>query len=333
MNIPVSLGKDSYNITLERGCIKKAHEIFSLRRKVLIVTDEGVPFAYAQSVAKGCSEPVVVTVEAGESSKNLDNFKMLCETMLQKGFNRKDCVVAVGGGVVGDLAGFAAACYMRGIDFYNVPTTLLAQVDSSVGGKTAVDLGEIKNIVGAFYQPKAVLIDPEVLDTLSKEQLACGAAEIIKMAAAFDPALFKLIEEKGIEDNLDEVIAASLKIKAEVVSKDEKESGLRKALNFGHTIGHGIESVTGMLHGQCVALGMIPMTKAPVRDRLVSVLEKNNLPTLLHTDSRKVIDAVMHDKKAEGNFLVTVQLEEIGSFKFVNMDKSRLKLSYEEVWG
>ena len=191
MQIPVNLEKDSYNVIIERGALAKAEEIFNLDRKVLVVTDSGVPAEYAAKIAGKAREAVLVVLPEGEQTKTLESFGNLCQKLLDEGFTRKDCVVAVGGGVVGDLAGFAAACYMRGIDFYNVPTTLLAQVDSSVGGKTAVDLGSVKNIVGAFHQPKAVLIDPDVLKTLSPRQFACGAAEIIKMAMTFDKAQFE----------------------------------------------------------------------------------------------------------------------------------------------
>lgn len=331
MNIGVSLGKNSYDIILERGVLQKAEELLELGRKTLIVTDSGVPKEYAEHICKSCKDYSLVCIEQGEESKNFDNLKMLCEVMLKEQFTRKDCVVAVGGGVVGDLAGFAASCYMRGIDFYNIPTTLLSQVDSSVGGKTAIDLCGVKNIVGAFYQPKAVLVDPDVLATLSEEQFACGAAEIIKMAATFDAELFDFIEKNSIKSQLEEIIARALKIKARVVEEDERESNLRKVLNFGHTLGHGIESVTGLLHGQCVALGMIPMTDISVRKRLLSVLKKENLPTKCDADTDKVIEAVIHDKKAEDNIIVTTQVEKIGSYKLVPMNIEQLKDAYKEV--
>lgn len=336
MIIPVTLADRSYDITLERGSLKKAGEILDLDRKVLIVTDSKVPRAYAEEVGKACAKPVIVTVSAGEESKNFDNLKMLCQVMLEAGFTRKDCVAAAGGGVVGDLAGFAAACYMRGIDFYNIPTTLLSQVDSSIGGKTAIDLDGIKNIVGAFHQPKAVLIDPNVLETLDEDQFACGAAEAIKMAATFDKELFSLIQKSGIRQNLDKVIEGALRIKADVVAQDETEKGLRRALNFGHTIGHGIESVTGMLHGQCVALGMLPMTAPDIRKTLADVLAENALPVTWETcreDERDVIKAVTHDKKAEADGIVTVRMDKIGSCTFLKMDKKQLAEAYEEVWS
>ncbi|MBR3961609.1 MAG: iron-containing alcohol dehydrogenase, partial [Clostridia bacterium] len=166
MIINVELRENSYNIVIERGALNKFNELISTDRKVLIVTDSGVPAQYAKSVARNVKDGHIVTIPQGESSKSIDNLQFLCKKMLELGFTRKDCVVAVGGGVVGDLAGFAASVYMRGIDFYNVPTTVLSQVDSSVGGKVAVNFEGIKNILGAFYQPKMVIIDPDVLDTL-----------------------------------------------------------------------------------------------------------------------------------------------------------------------
>ena len=240
MILPVNLGQDSYDITLERGALKCAVEAFGLKnegRKVMIVTDDGVPPQYANELLVQCCSGCIHLIPQGEALKNFDILQDILSHMLIEGFTRKDCVAAVGGGVVGDLAGFAAACYMRGIDFYNIPTTLLSQVDSSVGGKTAIDFKGIKNIVGAFHQPKGVLMDPQLLETLDKRQFACGAAEIIKMAATSDASLFEKIEAEGIgTENLESVIEAALRIKIDVVEKDEKEAGLRKALNFGQNL-------------------------------------------------------------------------------------------------
>ena len=182
MRIPVELGQQSYYIIIENGAIKNVGELLNLDRKVLVVTDSGVPEAYAKTVAAQCGQPVTVTIEQGEKSKNPDNFLKLLSVMLENSFTRKDCVVAVGGGVVGDLSGFAAACYMRGIDFYNIPTTLLSQVDSSVGGKVAINHEHGKNLIGAFYQPKLVLADISTLKTLDLRQLKTGLAEVLKYA-------------------------------------------------------------------------------------------------------------------------------------------------------
>ena len=330
MIIPVNLEKDSYNITLERGALSRAGDLMALDRKVLVVTDTGVPAPYADAVCRAARTPVLFVLPEGEGSKTLENFGLLCQKMLDEGFTRKDCVVAVGGGVVGDLAGFAAACYMRGIDFYNVPTTLLSQVDSSVGGKTAVDLGTVKNIVGAFHQPKAVIIDPDVLETLSQRQFACGAAEIIKMAITFDKDQFEKLQRDGVAADLENNIAAALRMKVNVVEQDEKETGLRKALNFGHTIGHGIESVTGLLHGECVALGMIPMCAEELRPALAEMLKKEGLPVTCDADPQAVAAAAMHDKKAEAGGVTTIRVKETGSFEFVKAGEEEMRKLYEE---
>ncbi len=237
--IRMELGKNSYNIELERGNLEKAGELLSLNRKVMIITDEGVPRAYAETIAKQCKEAYIKVVPCGEGSKSLQTAEEILTEMLNQQFSRKDCVVAVGGGVVGDLGGFVASLYMRGVDFYNVPTTVLAQVDSSIGGKTAVNLAGIKNIIGAFYQPKAVLIDPDTLDSLPERQIVNGLMEAIKMGATSDKELFNLFLYKDWKKHLDLIIEKDLLVKKYVVEQDEKESHLRKILNFGHTIGHG----------------------------------------------------------------------------------------------
>ena len=318
MTLSVNLGADSYDIIIEHGALAKAGEYLNLNRRILIVTDDGVPAVYADTIAKQCKAPVKLTVPQGEQSKSFATLELLCKTMLENGFTRTDAVVAVGGGVVGDLSGFAAAAFMRGIEFYNVPTTLLSEVDSSIGGKTAINLGGFKNTVGAFHQPKRVLIDPDVLKTLPKRQIANGLAEAIKMAATFDKDLFRFIETEDIESNLDYIIEHALKIKKAVVEFDEKEKGLRRVLNFGHTIGHGIESyedLHGLYHGECVALGMLPMCSENVKERILAVLKKAGLPTELEFDPEYIYEAVTHDKKADGDNIHFIYVSEIGSYE------------------
>lgn len=315
MTIHMNLGEDSYDILVERGILKQANQHLNLNRRVLIVTDSGVPARYAQAVAEQCKEGVVYTVEQGEASKSLAVFGELLQAMLDRGFSRRDCVVAVGGGVVGDLAGFAASAYMRGLDFYNIPTTLLSQIDSSIGGKTAINLGGVKNVVGAFYQPKKVLIDPELLQTLPPRQISNGLAEAVKMALTSDRALFELFESCDAESRIDEIIVRSLHIKKHVVEQDEREAGLRKILNFGHTLGHGIESSEGMselYHGECVALGMIPMCDGSIRPRLIKVLKKCNLYRTLEYDWDRITEAAFHDKKADGDSVTVITVSEVG---------------------
>ena len=319
MNIHMDLKENSYDILVERGILNRAGEILNLKRRVLVVTDSGVPEIYARTVAEQCKESIICTVESGEGSKSLETFGTLLVKMLDNNFSRKDCVVAVGGGVVGDLSGYAAASYMRGIDFYNIPTTLLSQIDSSIGGKTAINLGNVKNIVGAFYQPKKVLIDPDVLSTLPERQISNGLAEAIKMALTSDRELFDILEKEDIKEKIEKIIIRSLNIKKNVVEQDEKESGLRKILNFGHTIGHGIETSSELYHGECVALGLIPMCDEKIRTRVIEVLKKCNLYNLINFDWNKITEAAFHDKKANGEFVTVTTVPKVGSFELKTM--------------
>ena len=331
MTIRMELGPDSYDIVVERGCLERAGKELDLDRKVLVVTDEGVPAEYAEKVAAQCGQARIFTVPQGERSKSLEMFGKLLSEMLKSGFTRADCVCAVGGGVVGDLAGFAASCYMRGIEFYNLPTTVLAQVDSSIGGKTAVNLDGVKNTVGAFWQPKKVLIDPDTLKTLAPRQTANGLAEALKAGLIADEDLFALFEEGTPARDPETVLPAALAVKKQVVEKDEKETGLRKILNFGHTIGHGIESVTGLLHGECVALGMIPMCSETVRARLLPVLEKLGLPTEVRADPEAVYAAMLHDKKAAHGEITVVRVERPGSFILESVRPETLRDAIRQV--
>lgn len=310
----------SYDVVIERHALDKVGKYINLRRKVLVITDRGVPIEYANAVCNASDYPVRVTIEPGEESKSLENFDSLLKIMLDNGFTRTDCVVAVGGGVVGDLAGFVASAFMRGVDFYNIPTTLLSQVDSSIGGKTAVNFGGIKNIVGAFYQPKRVIVDPETLKTLPERQIANGFAEIIKMAVTFDKELFEVLESEDIhgDKNLEDIIARSIEIKKQVVENDEKEKGIRKALNFGHTIGHGIEyqqELSGLYHGECVAIGMLPMCAPSIRARVREALCRVGLPIIWKYDVDKIYSAVLHDKKLDGDKLSLIMCDEIGKYR------------------
>lgn len=322
MLIHVKTDTWDYDIVLEAGALGKAGELLNLDRRALIVTDSGVPKQYAETVAAQCAAPTIVTIPQGERSKSFDEFKNLLGKMLDESFTRGDCVVAAGGGVVGDLSGFAAACYMRGIDFYNIPTTLLSQVDSSIGGKTAIDLNGVKNIVGAFYQPKKVIIDPSVLATLEKRQLMAGLAEAIKMAATSDAELFETIERsKDLKADLPYIIYRALLIKKSVVEQDPHEQGLRKILNFGHTIGHAIESFNEgkLLHGECVALGMLPMSGENAARRIEAVLKKYGLPHEIEQSAHELLPYLKHDKKMGSGGISCVVVDEIGSFELRKM--------------
>ena len=326
--IHLDLEKDSYDIVIERGALANAKDYLDLDRKVLVVTDDGVPKEYAETIASQCKEPVPVTIPQGEGSKIFENYRMLLSKMLEASFTRKDCVVAVGGGVVGDLSGFTAACYMRGIDFYNVPTTLLSQVDSSIGGKTAIDLDGVKNIVGAFYQPKKVLIDPDTLNTLDQRQLSAGLAEAVKMSLTSDAELFERIKNSNdLSADLEEIIKGSLLIKKSVVEQDPKEQGLRKILNFGHTIGHGIEAFYDgkYLHGECVAMGMLPMCSEDVRKELQPVFEKYHLPVSCDAGREELLPFILHDKKMNQSTISVIFVPSIGQYEIREITSEELE--------
>lgn len=332
MKLTMNLGERSYDILIQRGGLAQLQDYVNLNRKVMVVTDSGVPEGYAQTVLQQCNTGYLMTVQQGEGAKSMDVFASVLASLQQEHFTRSDLIIAVGGGVMGDLVGFAASAYMRGIDFVNCPTTTLSQIDSSIGGKVGINFNGTKNIVGAFHQPKFVMIDPDTLLTLSDRHFSAGLAEAVKAGMIADPVLFQLFEEETItktSTNLEQVLYASLQMKKSFVEQDEKESGIRAALNFGHTIGHGIEShgkLEALYHGECVSLGMILMTDNPaLRQRLIQVCEKLNLPTSTQYDGDAVYESATHDKKNKGSTTKLVKVKELGSYEFEVVETTCLR--------
>lgn len=334
MKLTMRLGARSYDIILNRGALGKLGQLANLNRRVFIVTDSGVPPQYAQTVKAQCKQGVIYTIEQGEGSKSLETYQVLLCAMLEAGFTRSDAVVAVGGGVVGDLAGFVAATYMRGVDFINCPTTTLSQIDSSIGGKVAVDLGPAKNIVGAFWQPRLVVVDPDTLETLPRRHFINGLAESVKMSLTSDAELFHLFETANVDENLETIIRRSLLIKKQVVEKDETEQGVRAILNLGHTLGHGIEAVkgiadrgeNGLYHGECVALGMLPMIEsAPLQKRVRAVYRKLGLPARASYNKEQVLAYMLHDKKARGSSITLVKVPGLGCWRLDKVPLTELE--------
>ena len=313
--LTVAFGERSYDIIIENSSLRTMADLFSIKQKrAFIITDDGVPFEYAESVASGFEDSYVYTVKQGEGAKSLGVYGEIMAKMIEVGMTRSDICVAVGGGVVGDLTGFVSATYMRGIDFYNVPTTLLSMVDSSIGGKTAINHSGVKNIIGAFHQPKGVLIDTDTLASLPKRLIANGLSESIKMATTSSEELFSILESDGDAD-IEKVIIESLKIKKDVVENDEREGGIRKILNFGHTFGHAVEAATSMdelYHGECVAIGMMAVTSGDVKERLRRVLKKYNLPTEYTGDVSSAAKLMTSDKKRSGDMIDAVFAPRIG---------------------
>ena len=334
MKLTINCKTYSYDVIIQRNIINNVSEYLSLQRKVLILTDDGVPSEYVLKISSQCLNPIIVTVKQGEQSKNIDNYQLVMKTLIEHGFTRTDCLVSIGGGVVGDLGGFISSTYMRGIDFYNIPTTLLSQVDSSIGGKTAIDYNGIKNIIGSFYTPKCVLIDPNTLKTLDKRQLHAGLVEAIKMACTCSSSLFEIISKsKNLENDIDEIIFQSLQIKQKIVEEDLEEKGLRRVLNFGHTLGHIIESASNynLLHGECVGIGMLSFSSDKARKQIKKLLKKYNLPTSYDLSLKDIEDYLIHDKKKTGDYIWIVSVENIGSYdlKKIKIDELYNKLKEE----
>ena len=339
--LTMNLGARSYDIILRRGSLENLYQFANLGRRVAVVTDSGVPPIYAQMVADQCKDAVVITVPQGEASKSFKTLESVLNQMLAFGMGRGDLVIAVGGGVVGDLAGFAASIYMRGIDFINCPTTTLSMIDSSIGGKTAIDLGDTKNIVGAFWQPKLVVVDPSTLSTLPRRHFINGLAEAVKAGLLADPELFGIFENGDVDAEVDTIIYRSLKFKKNIVEQDETEQGMRKALNFGHTIGHGIEAVkgikgrrtNGLYHGECVALGMLPMIESKaLQKRTRAVYRRLGLPLRTGYDKEKVLAEMLHDKKAQSGQITVIKVPGLGCWqaKTIPVEGLRALLGMED---
>ena len=326
MILPVKMNDFNYDVVIEKGCKNHVNEYLDLNRKVLILTDSLVPSDYANIVKEKSKEGYIYTIASGEASKSFENYGKILDYLVELQFSRTDCIVAVGGGVVGDLAGFVASTYMRGITFYNIPTTLLSQVDSSIGGKTAIDKCGIKNIVGAFYPPHKVLIDTDLLKTLDDRQLHSGLVEAIKMGLTNDQELFDLIKNSNnLFDDIETIVTKALGVKKMIVEADPKEKGLRRVLNYGHTIGHAIESSTKYLHGECVGLGMLYFSSPKVKKELKEVLEKYHLPISHNVEKKLLYDYICLDKKRSGNKITIVYVEEKGNFKFLNIELESIK--------
>lgn len=329
MKLHVDLKENGYDILLERGSLSKVKEYVNLNRKVMVISDEGVPLEYATKILAQCEEGYLHVVKQGEDSKSLPVFQEINEDLLQHQFSRQDCIIALGGGVVGDLSGYVAASYMRGIEFIQIPTTTLSQIDSSIGGKVAINLKEVKNIIGAFYQPKMVIIDPETLTTLPKRHYINGLIEAIKAGLIYDKELFELFEQGDIYRDIDTIIYRALLVKKDVVEKDEKEQHLRKILNFGHTIGHAIESYYHLeeyLHGECVAMGMLYFIKEEaLKNSVLALYQKLGIKESAPYDEEEVYAILCKDKKAHRGEITVVEVSSLGHADLVDKKTAEVR--------
>ena len=345
----VGLKENSYDIIIGTNFTsefpKYISEIYK-GKKLFIITDSNIEKLYASKIPTFFEgyECTIHIIEAGEKNKHLETVKDIYTSMIEDGVTRDDLVVAFGGGVVGDIAGFVAATYLRGVKFIQIPTTVVSQVDSSVGGKVGVDLPAGKNLVGAFYQPKLVLIDIAFLRTLETRYFFDGFAEIVKYGCIYDKELFSKLENivkedhlrKNLMDNMEDIVYRSCEIKKEVVEKDEKESNLRMILNFGHTIGHAIEQYYNFekhSHGEAVSIGMIDIvnigeklgiTKKDEIIRIQKLLERLKLPITDNYPIDKITNIMKRDKKSKSDGISFIFLKEIGKVEIIKMSSEEV---------
>ncbi|MDC0905725.1 3-dehydroquinate synthase [Gammaproteobacteria bacterium] len=347
--------KNKYKILISKEAISRKNiaPLLKEHKKTLIITDDGVPQKIVKKVIAACKPSTKVfeiILQQGEKAKSIQNFQKILNFLVESNFDRTDLIIAVGGGVVGDISGYVASSYLRGIPFIQIPTTLLAQVDSSVGGKTAINISAGKNLVGAFYNPKGVIIDTSVLKTLSNREFKAGLAEVIKYALIKNKSLFSLLKRHPKEILLmhhkiiEEIIFASIHTKAQIVTQDEKENGIRAILNFGHTFGHAIEAhgkYKKILHGEAVAKGMKIASKISYLESLISEKDHKKVIALLEMfefdlslnqyNYEELKPYILRDKKIKAGRLNLVLLNQLSNATVTSaFDTKNLKKAMQD---
>ncbi|MDA9936353.1 3-dehydroquinate synthase [Gammaproteobacteria bacterium] len=347
--------KNKYKILISKEAISRKNiaPLLKEHKKTLIITDDGVPQKIVKKVIAACKPSTKVfeiILQQGEKAKSIQNFQKILNFLVESNFDRTDLIIAVGGGVVGDISGYVASSYLRGIPFIQIPTTLLAQVDSSIGGKTAINISAGKNLVGAFYNPKGVIIDTSVLKTLSNREFKAGLAEVIKYALIKNKSLFSLLKRHPKEILLmhhkiiEEIIFASIHTKAQIVTQDEKENGIRAILNFGHTFGHAIEAhgkYKKILHGEAVAKGMKIASKISYLESLISEKDHKKVIALLEMfefdlslnqyNYEELKPYILRDKKIKAGRLNLVLLNQLSNATVTSaFDTKNLKKAMQD---
>ena len=324
--VHVSLEKNSYDVLIEKGLLSKLSEYVDKDKEYLIITDTNIPREYIMTVKSQLNVTLVYALQPGESLKCAEKVNEIIEDMIAHSIPRSITLVALGGGVIGDFTGFIASIYMRGVDFIQIPTSLLSQVDSSVGGKVGINSKTMKNAIGSFYQPKIVFIDPNTLVTLEKRHFNNGMAELIKHGLIAGKSLYEDLVKKDINSDIEDFIYRSVTIKRDIVIQDVTDKGIRQLLNFGHTLGHAIEQDSGysLLHGEAIAIGMLMMIKDPsLYNKVRNLLQKYNLPVIYTYDEERIFNYVKTDKKISGNLLNIILLSEEGNafIKTININQ------------
>jgi len=331
MKIKVCLEKNSYEVILGENILTNINNFydFSKHNKILIVSDDGVPSKYIKTIKNQLPNSLEFIFKHGESSKNIETFIRVQETLLEYEFTKSDLLIALGGGVVGDLVGFTASTYKRGINYINIPTTTLSQIDSSLGGKTAIDMGDVKNAIGTIYQPKLVLVDFDTLKTLDKYQYSSGLVEALKAGILKDKEIVNLFDD--LENNYQEIIYRSLIVKEKIVEEDVFENGIRKYLNLGHTIGHPIEILGNVSHGEAVGLGILDKIKdKKLKEKVKNILNSLGLKTSIEFDKEKALNILLNDKKANNKGIQMVFANDINDIEIKVMQKEDIELLLKE---
>lgn len=313
INIPIP--NKEYNVYIDSGILHKIDQYIDINREIVIITDDFIPKTYLEIIRSKMKNPLIIEVPMGEKSKSISTAYMIINKMIENKITRSCIILALGGGVIGDLAGFVASVYFRGVDFIQIPTTLLSQIDSSVGGKVGINADLMKNAIGSFYQPKMVIIDPDTLKTLSLRQKNNGVSELIKYGLIADASLFKDVCNNDIWDNIEYYIAKCVNIKRDFVVGDEHDHGSRQILNFGHTIGHAIEqeSKYQLLHGEAIAIGMLKIAKGKSYENdLVKCFLKYDLIKSFNYDIESIYKFIETDKKANNNYLNIILVDKVG---------------------
>lgn len=313
MELTLNLKSCSYKIVYGHDILKDLSSYYDLsNKKVLIVSDDNIPIEYVNKIRQQTSLSYDLILPHGEETKSFPYYLKINDELIKYNFSRNDLIIALGGGVIGDLVGLVASTYKRGIDFINIPTSTLSMIDSSIGGKTAIDYQNIKNIIGSFYQPKLVLIDFDTLKSLPLRQVNNGLVEALKAGYIYDSSILDLFSQDDIYAHLEEIIIKAINVKKYYVENDEKETSIRKILNYGHTFGHAFEALGGfsdkLYHGEAVGLGMLIVSEE--KEKLMTYLNKLNIKYDFDIDEEKIIPLILNDKKVNGEYIDLILIED-----------------------
>lgn len=315
MKLTVKSNRFNYDVIIERNLLDQIEKWIDVKKAYAVISDDNIPKEIINKVISKLNNYMFIEFPEGEKSKSIEQYSRIINLLIDNGVNKDINIIALGGGVTGDLVGFISSTLYRGVNLIQIPTTLLSQIDSSIGGKVAINMDNVKNPVGNIYPPSLVLIDPETLNSLPDRHFNNGMAEMIKYGMIYSRELFDFIKNKNVKENIDKLIYECLKIKKYYVEIDEFDNDSRYILNFGHTYGHAYEAYYNFdkyLHGEAISLGMIKTTSKNIKEELISVLKKFSLPTEDNAEQKELIKYIKRDKKSKGESIKMVFVDQIG---------------------